>query len=243
MRVILFFFILLCGCQESSPPVSRERLQGEYIQRRHDEAVFEFPPPLPRKETSWPWRKTTSGDYPRITKEFFRCKGNQFHPIKEKENSGRAPTILRDCGGNERHGLPLRDGKETIYPCLIELLNYVQEQTGHRVVITCGHRCPTHNRYSDDSKGNLASKHMLGAEVDFYVEGMQDKPQEIIALLQQFYKIQPWSAGNKEFEVFQRFDKPGLNVSTPPSTTKKFLLSIIYPMKEGILIIPIPIPT
>ena len=55
-----------------------------------------------------------------------------------------------DCGGPEKHSLPLREKKEFyLHSILIILLNYLQIQTGKRVVITCGHCCPEHNAYLD----------------------------------------------------------------------------------------------
>jgi len=56
------------------------------------------------------------------------------------------------------------------------------------VVITSGHRCPTHNLYVDPSKKNRVSKHLMGAEVDFYVEEMEYEPLTVIGILEEFLK-------------------------------------------------------
>jgi len=69
------------------------------------------------------------------------------------------------CFGIKSHSLPIRNGKEFIYPILIQLLNLVQEE--EKVVIVSGHRCPEYNRHIG---GAATSKHQIGAAVTFYVE-------------------------------------------------------------------------
>lgn len=143
-----------------------------------------------------------------------------MNAVRLVEQEGREPLRYYDCGGNERHSLPLKDGKEHIYPVLVNLLNQIQEKTGKRVVITCGHRCPQHNTYSDPSPFNRNSKHMIGAEVDFYVEGMEDEPMTIIALIQEIHN-----------EEFQRY-KGNSNVSIPPWFNKEIFIKL-YQRNEG----------
>ena len=87
--------------------------------------------------------------------------------------------------------LPLLNNKEFIYPILIDLLNYIQDKSDKKVVITSGHRCPEHNAYIDSSKENQASKHMIGAEVSFYVKGLEDQPEKVIKLIQSYYQEKP----------------------------------------------------
>lgn len=128
--------------------------------------------------------------------------------------------------------LPLKDKKEFIYPILIDLLNAIQTKTGKRVVITCGHCCPEHSAYLDPSVSNQASKHMLGAEVDFYVEGMESQPEKIIALIQAYYKEEPKYRGLKNFIEFKRFEKETTNVSTPPWYNQEIFIKL-YRKNEG----------
>lgn len=162
-----------------------------------------------------------------ISKEFFRCKGHFSHPPALELRETGEQIYHYDCTG---HSLPLRDGKEFIYPALIELLNYVQNETGCKVVITSGHRCPLHNSYVDYSTRNWASKHMIGAEVDFYVEGYEENPLAIIALVQDYYqKMFPFSSGYTDFE---RYEKGGLNVSTQPWYNKEIFIKL-YLADEG----------
>ena len=163
------------------------------------------------------------GGFPRITKEFFRCKGNPLNPVVVQERGEKEPLYYRDCRGGRRHGLPLKEGHEFVYPCLIDLLNYVQEKTGKRVVITTGHRCPMHNTYCDYTPYSWGSKHMLGAEVDFYVEGIEENPEEIIELLKAYYKE------DNEYEAFMRYEREGLNISTPPWYNKEIFIKLYLP--------------
>lgn len=234
MEKIYYGYILLAltavGCSSSDEDKSsRQRNQkGEYIYRKHNESFFAVPPPVATSPKTYPWQTITGQ---KITKEFFRCKGNTLNPPHiSKQNNDTQYTY--DCGGIQKHGLPLRDGKEFIYPILIDLLNFVQDTTGKAVVITSGHRCPEHNTYADPSIANQSSKHTIGAEVDFYVRGMENQPEQIVELIKNFYKTTPQYQGKKDFEVFQRYDKPDANVTTQPWFNKEVFVKI-YTKTEG----------
>lgn len=163
--------------------------------RNHDEIYATPSPAYPNETIPYPWENQTVGGYPRIAKAFFRC----------------------NCGS---HSLPLREGKEFVYPCLLDLLNYIQEKSEHRVVITCGHRCREHNTASDPSRFNWGSKHMLAAEVDFYVEGVT--PQAVLKLISAYYDDEP----------FERYHREGMNISTPPWFNKEIFVKLYLP-NEG----------
>ena len=161
----------------------------------------------------YPWE----GSLPRITKDFFRCKGNiENSPLLDSSDPTN-PILVNDCDG-ARHGLPILGGQEGVYPILVDLLNEVQKKTGKRVVITSAHRCPVHNSYVDPSKENRTSKHQIGAEVDFYVQGLEGSPLEVVEVLMDFYK------GQKEFETFQRTEKSWAN---------KEIVIKLWPASEG----------
>jgi hypothetical protein len=209
------------GCtnpEQSEQEKRREQnVVGEFIYRKSGEHFYEFPLLKARPPIQYPWDQAYSGPYVKITKEFFRCRGSASHPpIHEKENH------YVDCGGGQKHSLPLKEGQEYIYPILIDLLNYVQEKTGKKVIVTCGHRCPTHNTYSD--RLNSSSKHMIGAEVDFYVEGMEDQPLKIVQLLMSYYK------GQKDYETFERYDKA--KTSMQPWLNKEIFIQL-FQKNEG----------
>lgn len=208
----------------------KQNLKGEYIYRFHDEYFFTPPPPLLQVPPTYPWESRFSGGLPKITKEFFRCKGSSINPVILQVREGKEPILHIDCQGGKNHGLPLHEGKEFIYPCLIDLLNYIQQKTEKRVIITCGHRCPKHNAYTDYSSYNWSSKHMLGAEVDFYVEGLENDPLSIVTLIQKYYS--ETFSKSTEYTQFQRLEQANLNVATPPWYNKEILIKL-YLEEEG----------
>ena len=134
---------------------------------------------------------------------------------------------LDDCGGANSHSLPLKGEKEFIYPILVDLLNYLQEKTEHKVVITCGHRCPQHHFYARDEVQNRYSKHMIGAEVAFYVSGMEDEPEKVVELLMAYY-----DGRGPEYTQFQRYTKSDTDVSTLPWYNKEVFIKLYQP-NEG----------
>ena len=125
---------------------------------------------------------------------------------------------------------------------MIELLNAIQAETGKEGHVTSGHRCPDHHAYVDPASFNKGAKHMIGAQVSFYVQGAEDHPEAIIALLMEFYKKNPRYRGIAAFEEFKRDDKHEADISTPPWFNRKFSLNYIREEKAGILISAIPIP-
>lgn len=226
---ILFLSILFISCSSEEEKES-ERLRrlnqvGEYIYRKDKDCFY----PLGTQEilpaSSYPWESNKHSKYPVITKEFFRCKGCSLNPAKVVKENDKEKNRYQDCGGSERHGLPLRNGKEFVYPILIDLVNYIQNATVHKVVITSGHRCPDHNTYVDPSKENLYSKHMLAAEVSFYLQGLEEAPDKIISSIFQYYKESPKYQGKKEYLEFQRYDKE-TNVSTQPWYNKEIFVKL-----------------
>lgn len=210
-KYLLLFLLLLTGCNKSD----KEPIRGEFLIRNHDEVLFTPPPPIKRPHDPYPWEKRFIGGYPRITKEFFRCKGNPLNPAVVQKRGEKETLYHRDCSA---HGLPLKNGEEFIYPCLINLLNMIQEKTGKRVVITTGHRCPQHNMYCDYSSYNWGSKHMLGAEVDFYVEGMEENPEKVIDLIMSSYS-----------EPFKRYAQGGLDIATSPWFNEEIFIKLYLP--------------
>lgn len=231
---LLFFImtLLLSGCSSSDDAESdRARLQnalGEYIYRNHNEYLFKLEPPIKSTPALYPWETHSSHH---ITKEYFRCKGSSLNPPHVVQQKGEVVRFF-DCGGAEKHSLPLRNNKEFIYPILIDLLNYIQDKSGKKVVITSGHRCPEHNTYVDASTENQASKHMIGAEVSFYVKGLEDKPEKVINLIQTYYQEMPKYTGLKEFQEFKRYEKNNTNVSTLPWMNKEIFIKF-FKKKEG----------
>lgn len=227
MLYFIPFLLLLASCsdsKESNSPSSR----GEFITRKHDEFAYRTLQPHLQQRESYPWEKPLIGNHPPITKEHFRCKGSSLNPARLYHN-GKESIKLFDCGGAEKHSLPLRNGNEFIYPILIKLMNYIQAQTSKKIVITCGHRCPDHNAYSDPSKDNLYSKHMIGAEVSFYVQGLENQPEKIVSLIQKFYQER---YKNDEYTSFKRYSKPDTNTSIHPWYNKEVYVKV-FNQQEG----------
>lgn len=212
------------GCSRSEE-LAKEKIRENHcriepIYRNHDEFFYDLQTPEHTPRSLYPWEAESY--LPRITREYFRCRGNPANPPKQGTDS-----LLSDCEGGSRHGLPVLQGREGVYPILIELLNYIQQKTGKRVIVTCGHRCPAHNVYADGSKEARVSKHQIGAEVDFYVQGMEESPLEVVSLIMQYYRdtspnrtdsaycdfkrcapsqtaLQPWMNQEVLIQVFQK---------------------------------------
>ncbi len=226
--ILSFITLFACSSMEKSlqEKVRRQQQKVDVIYRLHSESFFDDKaPPLMRQREEYPWEKSFIGQHPRITKEFFRCRGSYANIVNIIPQENKEPLRYDDCEGFSSHGLPIHDGKEFIYPTLIRLLNIVQEQTQKRVVLTSGHRCPQHNAYVDPSKFNQMSKHMIGAEVDFYVKGLEENPEKVIQVLIDAYK------GRDSLENFTRYSKE-TDVSTLPWMNKEIFIKL-YKKKEG----------
>lgn len=218
--------MILFGCsrmdQSENEKIRKYNEKKEMIYRLDREQVFASVPNEPMKREKYPWEELPMGVI-KINKEYFRCKGSDINPpIK-----GGGEEIT-DCGGLEKHGLPFRDGQEFIYPMLIQLLNHIQEKSQSTVVITTGHRCPVHNRYADPSRIMQSSKHQIGAEVDFYIEGYEDKPLEVIKWIMDYYQTNE----NGEYSRFFRCQKNPEGLKHPGWYNKEILLRI-HEKNEG----------
>ena len=238
MRVIIFFisfaFLLLTACsgiEESQKIQIKERNERkDLVHRCSNEVRYPEFKLVSQIREPYPWELGYAGVHPRITKEAFRCKGDIRNLPKARDGDKNA--LCHDCGGGRKHSLPVRGGKEFVYPILIDLLSYIQIKTGCPVVITCGHRCPAHHSYADPSAYNINSKHMIGAEVDFYVAGLESKPQEVVDLIMRYYRETESYNKNKEYEIFQKLDQVKVDVSSVPLYNKEILIKI-YQKNEG----------
>jgi len=182
---LLLLFLLLSACNEQDKGPSPS---GAYLSLDGTEKLY--PPPTPKlvKKDPYPWEERFLGSHPKITKEFFRCQGNRLNPPKITERANKERYSVIDCEGGNKHGLPFIGNQEGVYPILLDILNFLQNETGCRLVITCGHSCPAHNEWALENKEDMASKHMIGAEVDFYLEGMEERPKEVVDLIKSYYQ-------------------------------------------------------
>lgn len=234
--LILSTILLLTACSNENKERGEQsnrifNATGEYLYRLHDEFHYVASAPEKRFPEPYQWEKTQIGNFPKLTKEYFRCKGSHLNPVHTYQVNGELQRHF-DCGGSEKHSLPLRNEKEFIYPVLIDILNYIQIKTGKRIVITSGYRCPEHNTYVDPSPENQHSKHMLGAAVSFYVQGLEDRPESIIKLVQNYYVDSTKFKGQKELEEFKRYEKGDTDVIVKPWFNKEVFIKL-YGKKEG----------
>lgn len=228
---LLFPFLFLCGCRDSRPKQITVSPRCETIYRcRHDEAP-PIPDAHPLPAPLYPWKIDERLPHPRITKEFFRCRGDSLHPPHWEESDGKKFYYF-DCRGRDQHSLPLRDGKEFIFPALLEILNFIQQKSGRRVIITSGHRCLEHNRYVDPSPSAQGSKHQIGAAVAFYLEGEEAAHPLVLSLIQEYYATHPLWKNEKNMTDFVRYEKQDLDIATPPWMNREIFVKW-YQEKEG----------
>jgi hypothetical protein len=205
--------------QSENEKVRKYNEKKETIYRLDYEKIFANYEVKEKKREKYPWEEFSHGAFLKINKEYFRCKGSEMNPPIKMEG-GKEEIV--DCGGLDKHGLPFQQNSEFIYPILIDLLNYIQEKSQSLVVVTTGHRCPIHNRYADSSKLGATSKHQLGAEVDFYVEGFEYKPLEIVKWIMDYYQENP----NAEYNRFFKCQKNPEGLKQPGWYNKEILLRI-----------------
>jgi len=228
-RLFLFFIIfLLFGCSQSQRNTPKAKV--EKILRSNNDSYFKSKDLQKNTLDLYPYEEETAGFF-KISKEFFRCKGNPLNPERVDTSNPDNVKVYLDCIGPNKHSLPLINGKEGVYPVLIDILNFIQRKTKKRVVITCAHRCPKHNSYADISNIAKTSKHMIGAEVDFYVQGLENSPLKIMDLIFDFYKEDSRYRGNAEYEKFIQYQKD-TDVSTPPWHNKEIFVKL-YQYNEG----------
>src|SRR4051812_27330602 len=115
MKRVLFLLLglFLQGCSSSSSPSSSSLPKGEYLFRRYDESLVQVESMAAIKRKSYPWEEDWQCCYPKITKDFFRCRGSSLNPVHFAQK-GKEVVRFYDCGGAQKHSLPLRDQKEYI---------------------------------------------------------------------------------------------------------------------------------
>ncbi len=209
--ILLLFFNI--GCRQT---VSAQK---EALYRKHDEYFMQPPQAMPQTRAPYPWEKNWQGAIKTLTPHFFCCKGSRQNPPIQVNG-----VFIYDC---QPHGLPLDDkGDIAISDCLIDLLNGLQSHLGKKVHITTGHRCPTHNLYCDASALNRQSKHLIGAEVDFYIEGLEHDPMQVIQAIFDYYQK---NYTDPAYTTFTRLEKENLNVKTKPWLNKAILIKLYLP--------------
>lgn len=218
LLLILGFVVIGCsGLEHTEKQKIRSSNQSkEPILRHEGECYFAYQAPQKKLRAKYPWEEKFIGQFSRITKDSFRCRGSNINPEKKYGEE-----TLTDCGGLLSHSLPVLDGEEFIYPRLIDLLNHLQKVTEKRVVISAGYRCPEHNRYVNPERRNLTSKHQIGAEVDFYIQGLEDAPEEIVKSLMKFYE-----EDEPQYKHFRKSIKERNGIKYPIWFNKEIFITI-----------------
>jgi hypothetical protein len=85
---LLSIAIIVSSCSSADETPEQYEV-GEFIYRHHDE--FLFTPQLPEKVKldPYPWDKDLVAHLPKITKEFFRCKGSSLNPERVIEHGDK----------------------------------------------------------------------------------------------------------------------------------------------------------
>jgi hypothetical protein len=89
-RIVLLLLITLfhTSCSKPSRTAIHSSAQGEYIQRHHEESLTLNESMEDQKRPPYPWEELTKCNFPKINKEFFRCRGKDTNPVYliQKEN-------------------------------------------------------------------------------------------------------------------------------------------------------------
>lgn len=200
MKKILILALLLTSCSSATDRQECKRRKNnrveEKIYRLSDEYFYVKDDAILVERDLYPWE--TKSSFSKITISDFRCRGSEKN---QKLSIGKE--IISDCNGLHDHGLPYKNGKEFVYPVLVEILNFVQEATGRQVIVLSGHRCPIHHKYVTSGRGRL-SKHMIGARADFYLKGYKVAGEQILKTIESFYKEE--SSEYRHFFSIQKKD-------------------------------------
>jgi hypothetical protein len=70
---------------------------------------------------------------------------------------------------------------------------------------------------------------MLGAEMSFYVQGMEYQPDKVITILMDYYAHTKEFQDLPEFRNFERYDKATTSVNTPPWYNKEIFIKLFMP--------------
>lgn len=223
-----------CSSEKETEQDRLRRLnqKGEYIYREHHERLFAIAPPKLQAQQSPLGNTSAISQAIAISKEHFRCKGSSINPARIEISKSGETQRYPDCEGGAKHSLPIVKGKEFIYPILIDLLTEINVKTGMPIIITSGHRCPIHNLYVDSGAENRACKHQIGAEVDFYVQGMEDKPSEVVQIILDYYRNNPKYAGDNAHQEFLRYDKGDSKILVTPWYNKEVFVKL-FRKEEG----------
>jgi hypothetical protein len=223
-HLFLLLLFLLSSCSTADERVELRRMNNnkssEKIYRLSSERVYKETDMELASRELYPWENET--EFSKITMNTLRCRGNISHKKRVKDKKE-----YEDCGGMHHHGLPYIDGEEFVYPVLISLLNKVQNSLNKKVVVTSGHRCPKHNSYLTLGTSRI-SKYMIGAKVDFYVEGLEDNYEDVIERIMYLYEGE-----KEEYSLFKKIAAKG---SSPSWRNKEVIITTAHDGEHTVLL-------
>jgi hypothetical protein len=194
---VTFLLLGLCACsgleKSEQDKIKKMHALSEPILRFSQEKLYTLKFPEQKVRERYSWENTTAHHFPKITKEAFRCKGAGHPQLK----MSRENVALFDCQGPDKHSLPIVEDKEAVYPALLEILNGIQDHLKRKVVVTAGHRCYQHQTYLLGTTSGAITKYLIGAQVDFLVEGVSLLHHSVIDCLQDYYN--KTFGGDKEY--------------------------------------------
>src|SRR5437868_13446504 len=121
-KVLSIFLVALTGCsgmqQSEQKKLRRQNIQKERIYRHHADCKYTAYTLQPSMRAKYPWEMTHIGKHLKITKEFFRCKGSSLNPPHIDSKDPARPAHYFDCGGSQKHSLPIHGDQEFVYPIL-----------------------------------------------------------------------------------------------------------------------------
>lgn len=165
----LFNFLAISCSDKKSTTISKTY----DIQKDFTPTNFILPYELPQKKPTYPWNTC----YPRflsLTKYSFQCPGT---------NPEANIPLHQKCLGALHHGLPLVNGKEYIYPRLIDLLNFLQKENKEKIMVIRGHLCPKAFSLLDPKEQH--EKYLIGAMVK--VSSQVNWEKNLSTLVKKFY--------------------------------------------------------
>ncbi|MEG1542260.1 MAG: hypothetical protein RRZ67_02520 [Victivallaceae bacterium] len=190
------FSLIACLCCMTAchPQHGKKKYISHYsIVGQKTGRFFFLPESQKRSPPNYPHREYMEKVIPSVTKQSFRCKGK-----------GDFANNTFDCKGIFEHGLPLRDNKEFVYPCLIDLLNYIIKKSGVKVTITEGHSCPNHKKHLNPESPDLTSKHLIGAAVTFKTIDLST--EKLFRIIKRYYAVHPAYRTCPEYTNFNQED-------------------------------------
>lgn len=74
--------------------------------------------------------------------------------------------------------------------------------------------------------GQRFSKHMVGAEVAFYVQGLEQQPLAVMDMLQSYFEQSTRYRSLQGYAPFQRYEKESCGVATAPWCNKEIFIKL-----------------